>query len=111
MASTNEAVFEDLIQAIQGMARLPVRDYGRRLHNKARSNPMAEELSPYITEEPRFPQDDPNANNQYMDGVHIRDLLGRFANANLVGALGNVESSRDKYNFASSVNSVRPLLI
>ncbi|KAL9099451.1 MAG: hypothetical protein Q9163_005053, partial [Psora crenata] len=94
----------DLMDAVRAMSSLPTRNYTTRLHNKARMNPRAEELRDYISEYPKWPPDDPDPNSFYMDGVNIPELLERFSDSTLVGALDNVDDYRDKYDFASSVN-------
>lgn len=106
MSLSNDAIFDQLVVAIRTIPTLPIPSYVSRLHNKARHSLFTREMFPFLSEEPRFPQDDRDADSQRMDGVLITDLLGRFSNANQVRALGNVDDYRDKFNFRGSVHLV-----
>lgn len=108
MSLDNETLYNDLLKTIRGMDPLPMGKYLQRLHNKARASLwINDDLRRYLKEEPRYPPDDANADNVYMDGKIITDLLGWFTNANFVRAMDNVDSQRDKYNFRESLSMVR----
>lgn len=77
----NEDQSELLVKHVRDIKQLPVANQINRVHNKARNHEQVRQLLPWLNQQPRFPPNDNNADNDYSDDRWEPLMLRRIAHA------------------------------